>query len=619
MSFSPRRSALECVWLATALGSVADTAPLHATQSGGEPPHSKALRRGARTFALVLAQLLTLPLHAAMTSSALTGRVVVGDAPARKVTVTVVLRSTQTTRSATTNGRGTFWLGALTPGQYDVTFSRAGLTSLTRPVTIELGRIARADAKLEPSEDEESVTSTATTVSVANTTAVTTHFTAVELERIPLRRDVLAAEALSPVLQVSETIVDDTAMFYPFLLGEDALEEVTVVRGAQPIELDRSGSSVILARTRSGVDQLFLSLRGTHTTHGDGGNVIESASGGPILPERLWFFANAWGGDATDIHAQNLRGYAAKLTAQAGASHHLIASHIDADALLASLLHLGTSASSLRYTGVLHQRLTVEAIASRSSGDSEILHLRDDAVAVKASYRIADHVISAGGSHADRETPGDGNAFFLSDRWASGRWTVDAGVRRDDEHTLTRVALAFDLRSSQGSHAIVASWGEYLGGPHPAQPGPGPLSSPVLRVAGIGYTSSLESSGTARIDLFHYQGSREMDQLQADVRYRLFDRFEAGGSYVYTRKDDTGFLNEAFPEHLASVRIGLQLPVAGHELAAMAFERYDSVNWTTDLGIRYEIPYRRVAFTLAADATNVLEAAEFRLWARIRR
>lgn len=575
-----------------------------------------------------LALFLTFPLHAAMTSSALTGRVVVGDAAARKVTVTVVLRSTQTTRSATTNARGTYWLGALTPGQYDVTFSRAGLTSLTRPVTIELGRIARADAKLEPSEDEESVTSTATTVSVANTTAVTTHFTAEELERIPLRRDVTAAEALSPVLRESETIVDDTAMFFPPLLGEDALEEVTVVRGAQPIELDRFGSSVILARTRSGVDELYLSLRGTHSTNGGGGFVLESTSGGPILPERLWFFAAGWGGDATDVRLQKLRGYAAKLTAQAGASHHLIASHIDADARFSdadarfATLHLGSSASSLRYTGVLHQRLTAEAIVSRSNGDSEDIHLRDDAVAVKASYRIADHVISAGGSHGNQSTTRDVDALFLSDRWASGRWTVDAGVRHDDEHTMTRVALAFDLRSSQGSHALVANWGEYLEAPRAAQPGPpsaGHTRTPVLRVAGIGYTSSLESSGTARIDLFHYEGAREMDQLQADVRYRLFDRFEAGGSYVYTHTGDAGSFELEIPEHLASVRIGLQLPVAGHELAAMAFERYDSVDWTTDLGIRYEIPFRRVALTLAADATHVFDASELRLWVRIRR
>src|SRR5262249_47627564 len=145
-----------------------------------------------------------------------------------------------------------------------------------------------ADAQLEPSEDEETVQSTATTVSVANTTAVTTHFTDVELERIPLRRDINAAEALSPVLRGSETIVDDTAMFFPSLLGKDTLDEVTVVRGAQPIELDRFGSSVILARTRSGDEDLFLALRGTHSTNDGGGNVFESASGGRIVPERLW-------------------------------------------------------------------------------------------------------------------------------------------------------------------------------------------------------------------------------------------------------------------------------------------------------------------------------------------
>jgi hypothetical protein len=43
-SSAPR--ALECVWLATALGSVANTAPLHVTQSGGKPPHSSALTIG---------------------------------------------------------------------------------------------------------------------------------------------------------------------------------------------------------------------------------------------------------------------------------------------------------------------------------------------------------------------------------------------------------------------------------------------------------------------------------------------------------------------------------------------------------------------------------------------
>lgn len=565
----------------------------HPERSTGSGRAALSLTLRMTLLALIVATTLTLPLPAAITSSALTGRVMIGDVPASGATVTLTFRETQTVRTATTNGRGTYWLGALAPGEYDVSFSRAGATSLTRPVTIELGRVARADARIEPSEDEESITSTATTVSVAHTTAVTTHFSTTELERIPLRVSVTAAEALSPVLPPNDTIIDDTAMFFPSLLGEEALDEVTIMRGAQPIELDRSGSSVILARTRSGRDQLFLSLRDTYSTHNGGGHVLESASGGKIVPQRLWFFAAGWGGDATDVNLQRLRGLALKLSVQAGAAHHFVASHIDADAKLAGL-NLGSSATSVRYTGVIDERLTAEAIVSNANGDADVAHLSDDAVAAKISYRLADHVISAGGS--------DVESLFLSDRWSSGRWTVDAGVRREEEQTLSRVALAFDLRSSQGSHAIVANWGEYLD-----------RDARVLRVAGLGYTSSLESSGSARIDFFHYEGAYTMDQAQADARYRIFDRFEAGGSYVYTRT------NEPFiPEHLASVRVGLQIPIAGREFAAMLLERYDSVDWTTDLGIRYEIPFRRVALTLAADATNVFESFESRLWARVR-
>ena len=557
-------------------------ARVRGTWAGGAPWPCTAPRPSRFLFALgltVALLLLAFPLRAALTSSALTGRVTVGERVAADVTVTLMLREAQITRTTTTNGRGTYWFGALQPGVYDVSFSRSGTTSLTRPVTIELGRVARADARLEASVDEESVTSTAITVSVANTTAVTTHFTAEDLERIPLRREVRTAEVLSPVLPNNETIVDHNTFEHPELLGEDLLDEITVVRGAQPIELDRFGSSVILARTHSGTDTFAVSLRDTYSTNDGGGHVLESTSGGRIVPERLWFFGAGWGGDATDAGLRRLRGYSLKLDAQAGPSHHFTASHIDAEAR-----EIESTATSLHYTGVLHERVTVEAIAGR-----------DETIAAKLAYRIADHLVSLGGNS---ET----DAIHLSDRWASGRWAVDAGVRHQDEQTLTRVALAFDLRSSQGSHAIVANWGEYLDESHG-----------VLRVAGIGYTSSLESQGTARIDVFRTEGARVMDQVQADAHYRLFDRFEAGGSYLYTRSDDA-----SLPEHLASARVGVQIPFAGHELAAMALERYDTERWTTDFGVRYFVPFRRVALTFAGDATNVFRDAEFRLWLRIR-
>jgi ABC-type multidrug transport system ATPase subunit len=471
----------------------------------------------------------------------------------------------------------------------------------------------------------ESVTSTATTVSVANTTAITTHFSRAELERVPLRVDVTSADALSPALPGGETLLDEAVLFFPTLLGEEALDEVTVVRGAQPIELDRSGSSVIVARTRSGSDELFISLRDTYSTRDGGGHVLESASAGRIVPQRLWFFASGWGGDATDVHLQKLRGLALKLDAQAATSHHFTGTYTDADARI-SIFDLGMNVMSLRYTGVLDERWTAEAIVSRSDADSEDVHLREDNAAAKVAYRIGDHVVSAGGEHRDGPIENI-DSLFVGDRWTYDRWTVDAGVRRDDRRTTPRIAAAFDLRSDTGSHAIVASYGEYLERGQPAQPGP--ARTPVLRVASIGYTSSLESSGAARIDLLHYEGARTMDQVQLDARYRLFDRFIAGASYVYSR--DHPRFETRVPEHLATAVIGLQLPVGGHELAATALERYDSRTWTTDFGVRYEIPFRRVALTFAGDATNLFgadvadnfftptERRGARFWARIRR
>jgi len=560
---------------------------------------------GWRAVSLVLLLLVAFPIHAAITSSALTGRVMAGDAPAVGATVTVTLRATQATRSATTNARGTYWLGALTPGLYDVSFSRAGLTSLTRPVTIQLGRIARADARLEISADEESVQSTATTVSVAESTVISTHWSADELERVPLRRDVITAAALSPVFPRGDTILDDTPVFIPFLLGEEALDEVTIVRGAQPIELDRLGSSAILARTRSGSDEFSILLRGTYSTHDDGGYVLEGASGGRIVPERLWFFASGWAGDPTDIGLQKLRGLTLKVNAQAGAAHHFVASHFDADTEL-PLFDFGGTATGFRYTGVLNERLITEAVVSRSRYGSGDIRFQDDEVAAKVSYRVGDHVVSAGGGRSDH-LGSDLDAFFIGDRWSVGPWTVDAGVRRDEQRTTWRVAGAFDLQSDRGSHAIVASWGEYLETPRPFGPGP------VLRIATLGYTSSLESTGAARVDFLHYDGALEMDQAQLDARYRMFDRLEAGGSYVYTRGD-----RRQFPEHLLTARVGVQVPLAGHEFAATVLERYEFDTWRTDVGVRYEVPYRRVALTVAADAEDVLEESEYRIWARIR-
>lgn len=585
-----------------------------------------------RALAVALLVVFAAPFAAVanITTSSLAGRVREGDAPAAGVTVTAIARATQQTRTATTSARGTYFINALAPGVYDVSFSRTGLTSLSRPVTIELGRVARADARLEPSEDEESVTATATTISVAGTTAITTHFSGEELDRFPMHRDPANATRLAPGLVNPYGItIDDMPSAVPWLLGEEITDEVTIFRGALPVELGRAGSEWVSARTRSGGNDFFLSIRDTVSSArwmtnapealgDDVEHLFESASSGAIVTDRLWFFAAGWGGDSAEQIEGGQHGFTLKLTSQLGASHELMARHLSADNE-----QLDSGTTGIRYTGVLGERLTAETVVSRAS----FLGADEDALHAKLSYVAGDHVLSAGGhvtEQRSRFVSGDARAFFVNDRFTFGRFVLNAGVRHDtfdgaagDGQTTPRLALTYDLHGD-GRRAFAASYGQSAN----------PFNAPgiAIRVASIGYATAIGSAGSARIDVLRSSDRFDRRELsvQLDARYRLFDRFELGGTYTHTDVDIP------LPEHLANAWIGAQFPLGTHEIGATIVQRYvDYLGETsapTDLAIRYMLPVSRFALTLAADVTNLFSddyhlmasprAARF--WVRLR-
>src|ERR1041384_856611 len=106
-------------------------------------------------FLIALLLLVATPLSAAVSTSALTGRVTSGGKAVANATITATSATLQHERVTTTGPSGTYWLGALPPGDYEVTFASKGLQTLTRSAVVALARVARADAQLEPSEDEE--------------------------------------------------------------------------------------------------------------------------------------------------------------------------------------------------------------------------------------------------------------------------------------------------------------------------------------------------------------------------------------------------------------------------------------------------------------------------------
>jgi hypothetical protein len=568
--------------------------------------------------------LFTFPVFAGITSSALTGRVMIDGQPAANVTVTATGASLQQPRVTTTNARGVYWLGALPPGPCNVTFSRAGTITLTRTADVRLARVARADAVLTPSEEEESVTSTATTNTVADTTAITTHFSGEELDRLPVRRDVGSVFSLTPS-GGGEILIDDAPMIFPQFLGEEVLEEVTVVRGAIPVELDHLEPGVFTARTRSGAEEFSLSVRDTWSTRNGGGNVLESAAGGRIVPGRLWFFAAGWGGEPTDINLRRLRGLELKLTAQPHASHNLTAAWMDTEGGIPAFnpgsppatFDIDSSVLSLRYSGVLGPRWTAEANAGRLEGGFNSFGFDSDFWSGKLSYRLGDHVLSAGARNDERFRD---TGFFAADRWAVGRWTVDAGARRENDFTLPRIAATYDLHGD-GTRAVSASWGEYAPPLVAAQPFPFPDPPTIqpTRVATLGFASAIGVSGFARADILHVDsyGDLEYDQLQLDSRYRLFDRFEVGATWLHT-ESDLPYLTD----NIANAWAGAQLPLFGHEFGATLLERYVAGRGSTDVAVQYMLPVARFGLTLAAEGTDLFDqfgdGSGFRFWARVR-
>lgn len=573
---------------------------------------------------------------ASTTTSAITGRVTISDAPASGVTVTATSAALMRPRTTVTSARGTYWLGELPPGLYDVTFSHPGTTTLTRRAKVELARVAHADAKLEPNADEESVTSTATTMNVADTTAITSHFDDAMLDRFPLGR--MHTPTVAPGDQPLG-FLDDIPQLFALDVGEDPIEQTTVIRGAAGIEDDTSDGTLIVTRTRHGGEQLALSLRDTISSgawiedtpffprRGSGiEHLVEASAGGRILPERLWFFGAGWSGDDAFFDVRNVHGFEARLDGQATSSANFTAVYIDKHLAPVESVDVHNSAASVGFTGVLDPRFTTTASFSRTKfdygDDLPLLRFSTDRIAGRASYALpatsGDHVITAGITAWDGEQ-GDAKAVYLSDRWSMSKWTLNAGARYDDGLTddtiAPRVALTYDLHGD-GARAISASYGEYA-----------ELFQPTRgqRIATLGFASLIGNSGSARIDVLHRDSAFvEANEVQLETRYRLFDRFEAGATYAYRDHPGGGTIAIDTARSEGNAWIGAELPIGEQEIGVTILQRYsDDIRreLPTDIALRYSLPFLR-GLVFAVDATNIGAegdiARTFRAWIRVR-
>ena len=271
----------------------------------------------------------------------LTGRVTSSDGEVLPgVTVTATSPALQGERSAVTTGNGDYILKGLPTGSYRVRFELSGFATVEQNTTVELAQTSRVDPTLSVAAVEETVTVTADTPSLLETTQSTTTYSAREVDTLATGRTLSQIAELAPGLTDNTpnagqvTIAGGFAYDNVFLLDgvdvtdslfgtpnsvfiEDAIQETQVIAGGVSAEFGRFGGGVINAVTKRGGNEFSGSFRTDLTNAAwrdetpvedeDGttresklNRVFQATLGGPIVRDRLWFFLAGRSEDRTE-------------------------------------------------------------------------------------------------------------------------------------------------------------------------------------------------------------------------------------------------------------------------------------------------------------------------------
>jgi hypothetical protein len=282
-------------------------------------------RLGFTTFALVAGTVAFA--QSTSTTGAMNG--VVTDASGAPVAgATVSAAGAQGTRTATTGADGSFRLGLMNPGEYQVSISKAGMATLKQKVTIQVNQNTPVNAKLSK-EAEKVVEVIAAGASVDVTTTQQGLTTSMDsIASVPKGRDFNDVAFLTPGVVGSgfgqdpsigggsgaenQYIVDGLTTtdfrrgFQGAALKSDFIDQVEVQTGGLKPEFSALGG-VINAVTKSGSNDLKGSAWVTWDARGIAAQFKENQFfrqapannrydlgaevGGPIIKDKLFFFA----------------------------------------------------------------------------------------------------------------------------------------------------------------------------------------------------------------------------------------------------------------------------------------------------------------------------------------
>ncbi|MGB9418713.1 MAG: carboxypeptidase-like regulatory domain-containing protein [Acidobacteriaceae bacterium] len=305
-------------------------------------------RKASATSILALATLIigsvTLPIPAAFaqatpTSGAIQGSVTdPSGAAVPHAQILITNTATGTTRTVTSDSAGLYNSGSLNAGQYAVKITAPGFQSLQSSVTVNINVVSGGNFKLSVGQSSETVTVEAGTIQTnTEQSSVQNTLTTQQIDTLPVNgRNFLDLAQLEPGVQLQsgetfdptkagysalsfsglagrttriqldgQDITDETVGTTIFNVSQGAIDQVQIARSTQDITGDITSTGSVQAATRSGTNAFhgnafynfqdhsvgFGTERGVDTPFQR--NQFGGAVGGPIIKDKLFFFANS--------------------------------------------------------------------------------------------------------------------------------------------------------------------------------------------------------------------------------------------------------------------------------------------------------------------------------------
>jgi len=300
-----------------------------------------------RNFVLLLLFVFSAPFAFGQQTGSISGRVTATDGSALPgVTVEATSNVLPQPRVTVTEGSGDYRLPALQPGTYTVSYSLAGMQTVTRRAAVQLSQTTNVDVELGVQGVAESITVTAEASLVnRNSTEIETGISETQIEALPVTQNYGDLQKLIPgVMYTQDTLRGPSAgasgqeNVYQFdganvtmpLFGilnvqpnTRDISQVTIVKGgATATEFNRAGGFLIDTISKSGTNDFsgevaYQVMNKSFVANQTGPQNLTYAQdrtwanvniGGPIVRDRLFFYGSYYRPEFTRSNQANVYG-----------------------------------------------------------------------------------------------------------------------------------------------------------------------------------------------------------------------------------------------------------------------------------------------------------------------